>query len=468
MIEFCIKAIRLFEVIDVMGKNNKTDVVDESRRKVVKTLAIGASGVTFVKLGTAKAANVNSIPPVISLLLDDSDCANPVGTPIDLVPLSPNAAQSVCVPPDAVQATVTLKGAGGGSANAAGVSNFPPAPGGNGGLVLGAFDVSDIDELMVRVGEGGQPDGTPGEFGGGAGGTTPFDDESTFGPVAGGGGGGYAGVFDVENNAIAIAGGGGGAGGGADLSNHAGGSGGTATNNNEEGDGSNGEASSSFLAGKFGNGASMFGGAGAGVSGDDGTGGSSLQGGTGGSNPDTNMATRGGAGGGGGGGMLGGAGGGAGGGSEGQLGGGGGGGGGGRQLTLESGFSSQDEGGSGGSSSGPGQAGSVQITFYSTAVNSPTVITSAATNITTNGAEVGGNITDDGGSAILQRGVVFSRFSNPTLDSSRVDDGMTGTGSFSVMLGLQPGNTYFARAFGINTAGISYGNEITFQTDIPT
>ncbi|RBP51061.1 hypothetical protein [Arenicella xantha] len=350
----------------------KNDSIDKSRRVVIKSLAVGATGITFAKLVPAQAAGEKTIPAVVNLLMDDTKVCAALGEPLTLGPTSPNAAQNVCIPEGAIRAVVSLNGAGGGSANAAGSSlAFSSAPGGNGGNVIGSLDVSGIDELIVHVGEGGKPDGTPGEFGGGAGGTTPFDDMTTFGSVAGGGGGGYAAVFDSNDTVLALAGGGGGGGGGNDAQSSIGGAGGTATNNNEEGDGSNGQGLYSYLGGTFGNGANTTGGAGA-NGGGDGTGGSLLQGGTGGSNLITTV-NKGGAGGGGGGGLTGGAGGGAGGGGEGDDGGGGGGGGGGLQVLPSVATSDTSGGGQGGtgalegSSGNAGQAGSVQITFYDSA-----------------------------------------------------------------------------------------------------
>lgn len=76
----------------------------------------------------------------------------------------------------------------------------------------------------------------------------------------------------------------------------------------------------------------------------------------------------------------------------------------------------------------------------------------------------GGNVTDDRGSAVTQRGVCWSTSSNPTTANSCTHDG-TGTGTFtSNVTGLSAGTTYHIRAYATNSVGTSYGNEQTFTT----
>ena len=98
--------------------------------------------------------------------------------------------------------------------------------------------------------------------------------------------------------------------------------------------------------------------------------------------------------------------------------------------------------------------------------DNPTVTTSNITNITETTATGGGEVTDDGGSAVIARGVVWSTSSNPTLETK---DGYTtdgsGTGSFtSDITNLTPGTTYYVRAYATNDAGTAYGNEVSFKT----
>jgi uncharacterized protein (TIGR02145 family) len=85
-------------------------------------------------------------------------------------------------------------------------------------------------------------------------------------------------------------------------------------------------------------------------------------------------------------------------------------------------------------------------------------------NITYNSAVSGGNITLDGGTAIMARGVCWSTTSNPTLNDSKTTDG-TGTGSFvSNITGLLPNTTYHVRSYATNSSVTGYGNDTSFTT----
>jgi len=106
-----------------------------------------------------------------------------------------------------------------------------------------------------------------------------------------------------------------------------------------------------------------------------------------------------------------------------------------------------------------------QIDF--TTVSVPPVIsqTSIASSITNSSAITGGNITSDGGSAILFRGVCYSTSPEPTIINTKTSDG-TGIGSFtSTITGLSQGTKYFARAYATNSVGTAYGNQIEFTTN---
>ena len=97
-------------------------------------------------------------------------------------------------------------------------------------------------------------------------------------------------------------------------------------------------------------------------------------------------------------------------------------------------------------------------------VSAPTVTTSQVTNIAQTTATGGGNVTNSGGATVTARGICWSTSHNPTTSGSHANSG-TGTGSFSVnMTGLTPGTTYYVRAYAINSAGTSYGSEVSFTT----
>ena len=105
-----------------------------------------------------------------------------------------------------------------------------------------------------------------------------------------------------------------------------------------------------------------------------------------------------------------------------------------------------------------------EMSFTTLAVILPTISTSAITSITSTYAVSGGNITNDGGGIIAARGLVWSTFTNPSLDINQGSsyDG-NGTGGWTrTIYNLIPGNTYYVRAFATNSAGTAYGNELSF------
>jgi uncharacterized protein (TIGR02145 family) len=79
-------------------------------------------------------------------------------------------------------------------------------------------------------------------------------------------------------------------------------------------------------------------------------------------------------------------------------------------------------------------------------------------------ASSGGNITDNGGSTVTARGVVWNTTGNPSLTSSKTIDG-SGAGFYvSNMTSLSPSTTYYVRAYASNSIGTYYGNQQTFTT----
>ena len=97
-------------------------------------------------------------------------------------------------------------------------------------------------------------------------------------------------------------------------------------------------------------------------------------------------------------------------------------------------------------------------------INEPTVTTSQVTNVTQTTATCGGNVTDDGGGQVTERGICWGTSQNPTISGSHVSSG-TGTGSYTVnMTGLTANTTYYVRAYATNSAGTAYGSEVRFTT----
>jgi uncharacterized protein (TIGR02145 family) len=107
-----------------------------------------------------------------------------------------------------------------------------------------------------------------------------------------------------------------------------------------------------------------------------------------------------------------------------------------------------------------------QVSFTASAIP-PNLTTAAITAVTSTSAVSGGIISADGGSAVTERGVVWSTTPDPTVSSNMgLTTNGTGSGSFTSNLsGLKPGTTYFVRAYAKNSAGVAYGQEISFKTD---
>lgn len=94
----------------------------------------------------------------------------------------------------------------------------------------------------------------------------------------------------------------------------------------------------------------------------------------------------------------------------------------------------------------------------------PTVLTAGVSYISTTHATSGGSIPSDGGSLVAARGVVWNTSGSPTINDSKTTDG-SGSGSFiSHPENLLPGTKYFLRAYAMNDAGTSYGEEKYFTT----
>jgi FlaG/FlaF family flagellin (archaellin) len=101
---------------------------------------------------------------------------------------------------------------------------------------------------------------------------------------------------------------------------------------------------------------------------------------------------------------------------------------------------------------------------FTTLTTLPTLTGKPVIYITLNSAQSGGNISNDGGANISERGVCWSTSPNPTIGNSKTIDG-TGSGDFTSMpTGLSPLTTYYLRAYATNNVGTAYGSEIVFQT----
>jgi len=103
---------------------------------------------------------------------------------------------------------------------------------------------------------------------------------------------------------------------------------------------------------------------------------------------------------------------------------------------------------------------------FSTSDGIVTINTKPIRNIYYNSAESGGEILSDGGAHVTSRGIVWNTIEEPTIESNSgiTSDGQ-GVGSFlSNLSNLEPGTTYFVRAYAQNSTGVYFGNQVFFTT----
>jgi uncharacterized protein (TIGR02145 family) len=106
----------------------------------------------------------------------------------------------------------------------------------------------------------------------------------------------------------------------------------------------------------------------------------------------------------------------------------------------------------------------MSVFFCSCTKDLPVVTTTNITDITATSAISGGDVTDNGGSEVTERGVCWGTDQNPETDLNKTSDG-NGNGSFtSSLTGLTADTRYYVRAYATNSEGISYGNEVSFTT----
>ncbi|OAQ38844.1 hypothetical protein A5893_12425 [Pedobacter psychrophilus] len=98
----------------------------------------------------------------------------------------------------------------------------------------------------------------------------------------------------------------------------------------------------------------------------------------------------------------------------------------------------------------------------------PTVTTAAASAITATSAVLGGNVTNNGGVSVTERGISYL-LSTSDEGSTRVANG-SGNGNYSATIsGLAPGKSYYFQGYATNAVGTAYGPLLSFTTAaVPT
>jgi uncharacterized protein (TIGR02145 family) len=107
---------------------------------------------------------------------------------------------------------------------------------------------------------------------------------------------------------------------------------------------------------------------------------------------------------------------------------------------------------------------SAQLSFTATPAVLATITTTSVSGVTSSKAFSGGNISSNGGGIISARGLVWNTATGPTLSNFKTTSSGT-VGIFTdSLLGLNPGTTYYVKAYVTNDKGTAYGNELTFKS----
>lgn len=98
-----------------------------------------------------------------------------------------------------------------------------------------------------------------------------------------------------------------------------------------------------------------------------------------------------------------------------------------------------------------------------------TVLTTAVTRSTYNSLVMGGKVFFSSNEAVTERGICYATHTAPTTEDNIAKAGK-GTGEFTAtVVNLTENTRYYLRAYAVNQAGTSYGDEIVFTTpDKPT
>ena len=95
----------------------------------------------------------------------------------------------------------------------------------------------------------------------------------------------------------------------------------------------------------------------------------------------------------------------------------------------------------------------------------PKVQSISVTDIKPTSALVNAKIIHNGGTALLEKGVCFGLTKNPTVDNASKQVNSENVDAFSSRIqNLSPSKTYYVRSYAKNEIGISYGDEISFNT----
>ncbi len=113
-----------------------------------------------------------------------------------------------------------------------------------------------------------------------------------------------------------------------------------------------------------------------------------------------------------------------------------------------------------------GEATNTAVSFKTVSAV-PSVSTVGFSEVSAFGARLTGEVSDDNGEGIIERGFVWTeRPELPTVSDNKVQV-LGGLGEYSAAVdGLNPNQTYTFRAYATNSCGTAYGDQLNFITDV--
>lgn len=96
-------------------------------------------------------------------------------------------------------------------------------------------------------------------------------------------------------------------------------------------------------------------------------------------------------------------------------------------------------------------------------ITTPQVVIAAPENLSRTSVDVKAEIPNDGGASVIRKGFCYATTPSPTVDNTveTIEPHQT---LAATLKELQPGTTYYIRAFAENSAGLSYSEEQKFST----
>lgn len=108
----------------------------------------------------------------------------------------------------------------------------------------------------------------------------------------------------------------------------------------------------------------------------------------------------------------------------------------------------------------------VSVSAIAPSITPPTVATESIGSITSTSASIGGNVSNQGTNNVTEKGICYSTTANPTISDNKITSG-SGTGIYNVTLtNLAFQTHYYVRAYAITSAGVYYGTQMDFYTNV--